>query len=502
MHEKHTSNVNWRKLLHDFRAAYQVEADWEILISELIANALDAGARRIEINVIGICPKYITIIDDGKGMSKNEFEDYHDLGSIAKTKGKSIGWAGIGAKLYIDKCDEIYTETKSSSFKGASNWYFPESEKAPIWEEVEPIGLLPHESGTAIRVTISDQKECALLQETEIEGSILGNYNYAIKPLGETEIYLNEKKIKPFDPRENAEYIEEFDVSIGKNKIKAHCVFALLRDNTPPGFSLISIIVHKKIVESGYAFKQDRIIKDPDRITGFVECDHLVEIITTSKDRLNEKTMLWKNFQKAIGKKFFDWLSKTGQRIMRDADSEDQQLAKEIENIINEILNDPTIQNMGLNPFLKPSKADAFVKSTSGDIPIDEIEGQQISGGVSDGPKGRIGIEVPGPDEGKSYVEEIGGEHQGKKSPRRMRSGIKIVYQDLEDENPRYYLDPGLEAIVINKTNPAFKCAEILGAVHFCTIELCIQFLCEAKEDDKTKQDTVNILYKKILELQ
>src|SRR3989304_1155079 len=198
---EHVSNVNWRKVIGNFRSGYQSVAPYEILLIELVANALDAGAEHVAVDLEGQRPLHVVVTDDGQGMkSRKEFEEYHDLGSLTKTRGGGIGWAGIGAKLYIDRCDTIYTETRAYAFAGASSWSFPKDAKAPIWRDVSPRGLIGGKRGTAVEITASDPKEIARFSQEAIIDTLLANYNYAMKPHGGAVITLNGERIQPYDP--------------------------------------------------------------------------------------------------------------------------------------------------------------------------------------------------------------------------------------------------------------------------------------------------------------
>lgn len=433
-------------------------------------------------------------------MNKREFEDYHDLGSLSKSKGGSIGWAGIGAKLYIDCCREIYTETKSEKFYGASKWSFPQKEKAPVWEEVKPMGLINGRHGTAVEVLIDNAKECSLLQKTAVEGSILGNYNFILEPLGSIIIRLNGRRILPFDPRDYAEESNEFKIRLKGGK-EAYGLFSVMNEDAPPSFGLISIIVYGKTVEAGYDFKQYALIKNPERISGYVRCDGLVNAIITSKDAFNKRLGIWREFEKKVGKQFADWLEKIGQRSRRDVDGGLESMAKEIEKDLNKVLNLPEIKDMNIDLFQKVSIKHATLRKNDGDIKGVEIEGQQPSGGVSSEIKGTDGYPVMGSEDGFSIKEDNDGPIPATKKQRRMRSGIKVAYQNLKEINERYFIDPGLQAIVINKSNPAFICAEYFDAVPLYTIESCIQVICEEKEDEQEKQKAVNKIYQAYMEM-
>lgn len=128
---KHETKTNYRKLIQDLREQYPHDP-LSTLIIETFANAFDAGATHIDIYVDEDC---YWIKDDGKGMTAYEFQEYHNIASLTKSKGEGgIGFAGIGAKIYLDRAEYIITETKSQDLHCASKWRFVENNLAPQWE--------------------------------------------------------------------------------------------------------------------------------------------------------------------------------------------------------------------------------------------------------------------------------------------------------------------------------------------------------------------------------
>ena len=133
------SNLNWEKILNDMRGGYKEEYDIDIMFTELIANSIDAGASVLKIDV-NYENNVVTFIDDGKGMNRDDFDEYHNLGSLStKLKGSGIGFAGIGCKLYIDKCEKIITVTKqkANNYYLKSEWLFDKLKMKPIYSESE-----------------------------------------------------------------------------------------------------------------------------------------------------------------------------------------------------------------------------------------------------------------------------------------------------------------------------------------------------------------------------
>ena len=65
-------------------------------IMELVANSIDAGANSIEFRVDR---NYIYIIDNGRGMTKENLRDMFDLFRENHLSEKSMGISGLGGKV-------------------------------------------------------------------------------------------------------------------------------------------------------------------------------------------------------------------------------------------------------------------------------------------------------------------------------------------------------------------------------------------------------------------
>jgi hypothetical protein len=107
---------DWKKLIRDFRDQFPYDP-FTALIVETFANALDAEATKIDIYVDHNLYK---IRDNGNGMTLYEFQEHHNIASLTKRRGETIGFAGVGAKVFLDRAEYTLTETKSKSFHGAT----------------------------------------------------------------------------------------------------------------------------------------------------------------------------------------------------------------------------------------------------------------------------------------------------------------------------------------------------------------------------------------------
>ena len=132
------TRVNLKHLLEDLRDSYPHPLE-ETIITELIANALDSGASEIRF-ITKHKKQILSAVDNGKGMSQQNFEEYHDIASTTKVRGKGIGFAGVGIKLALLVAEKVVTETKRGSLHEATQWKIDSSHRAP-WEYIKPIWL-------------------------------------------------------------------------------------------------------------------------------------------------------------------------------------------------------------------------------------------------------------------------------------------------------------------------------------------------------------------------
>lgn len=178
-------------MIDDFLKMYPEEPH-EVLVTESIANALDAEASSIKIT---IQDGTYTIDDDGRGMTESEFEEnYHSLAFSTKTRGEGIGFAGVGAKLYLiflEAGSKIVTETRSTDFHGASELAVIDGE--PRWRRITP-SRLDH-NGTIYTVQLHRTHQ-QLLSPDKIMKIVQRHYNSVLLGLyGEKNIEVNDIEV-------------------------------------------------------------------------------------------------------------------------------------------------------------------------------------------------------------------------------------------------------------------------------------------------------------------
>ncbi len=140
------TRVDLQHLLEDLRDAYP-DAIEETILSEVVANALDSGARAVRV-LTDPSEKTLVVVDDGSGMSRRELARYHDLAASGKTRGEGIGFAGVGIKLGLLVAEGVITETRRGPVHVATRWHLASRHKAP-WHWFAPRGWVG-ERGTAV----------------------------------------------------------------------------------------------------------------------------------------------------------------------------------------------------------------------------------------------------------------------------------------------------------------------------------------------------------------
>lgn len=452
--EKHETKANYKKLIQDLRDQYPHDPLCTLII-ETFANSLDAGANHLDIT---ITEDTFRIRDDGKGMTEYEFCEYHNIASLTKTKGSGgIGFAGVGAKIYLDRAEYVITETRSKSFHGASKWYFVG--EIPEWEIIAPKELTS-QAGTFIEVKLNSQEKGKITEQFIVK-TLQEHYNAVLHGLyGEKEVRVNGSKIEPWRPKTIQQECT-LDLKIGGHKISGFFIKA--KDKLPEEFQGISVIVFGKTVHRNEWFRQYAI--SSETITGMVLADHLILIVNTSKTQLNKTAMFWKKFHGKMSVEFSGWLEKIGEKLSPPKVSKDTSvMVKDLEKSINDVLmKTPELLELANSIFQNLAKKTAAIKSDSGQSTGVEVEGAQLVSGTLVGPEVGGGVGTAGPQEGKGVTESAVGDIQIEKVKRRMKSGIRIGFFEKSDEPNDGWLDTAAQMVTINTGHPAYRVASGLS---------------------------------------
>jgi hypothetical protein len=171
------TRVDLLHLLEDLRDAYPGSIE-ETILTEIMANSLDSGATRLffESNP---AERTLTAVDNGRGMLRRELARFHDIAASTKTRGQGIGFAGVGIKLGLLVCEEVFAETCRGKSHVASSWHLASRHRAP-WKWVTPAGLLS-ERGTAVRLKVQNALS-PLLDPGFLENVVRGQFQPLFDP--------------------------------------------------------------------------------------------------------------------------------------------------------------------------------------------------------------------------------------------------------------------------------------------------------------------------------
>jgi len=456
--------VDVLKVIENFVEMYPYSSA-ECVVIEAIANCLDAKANRIDVSLITdeSGRKIFRVVDNGKGMTKEEFEEnYHALSISSKVKGEGIGFAGVGSKLYLvflSAGERIVTETRSESFHATSQITVIGGE--PKWTYIDKRTLT--NTGTLYEVKLNEEDANFLTKEKIIQ--IIQEYYNAILlgRYGDIIISFAGERVQPWKPELVNETATPIVFKIRGKEFR--CYFWQAKDNLNGRQGLEIAVFGKKIKDKQW-FDLDYLVKSHLRniITGQILADGLALLLTTNKCdfRLQTNPRLWGSFRQKAYDAFGDWLEEIGameERPIGEMDPGLNSLCKKLEREINKLLRDPVF--LGYNPFLKPQTRSTLIQSPSGDIRGEAVEGAQKTEGTLVGPGVGHGVEVTGPSEGEGIIESESGNKQGVSAMRRVRHGIAINLKD-EPKNPKESWLTS-EAIVINTGHPVFSKCGVIG---------------------------------------
>ena len=152
MQEK-VSQVNVGKLVRDLADMYP-DHSFDVVISELVANSLDANATAVSIDWDNDA-KVLVVEDNGDGMNSDQFQEYHDFAAELKTRGTGIGFAGVGAKISFNIAHRVVTETRHNGVVSASDWRWHD-DGSLRWRDIPSNRMLT--DGTRVEVHFNDDQ--------------------------------------------------------------------------------------------------------------------------------------------------------------------------------------------------------------------------------------------------------------------------------------------------------------------------------------------------------
>lgn len=463
----HESTVNFDKLIADLAGMYPDSQPEEVVLIELVANSLDARASRI---AIAYEPKARTLVveDNGNGMTNSQFREYHNLAAETKTRGTTIGFAGVGAKISFNRADRVITETRSARFSGASDWYFAAKNRL-VWEDI-PLRHLQG-NGTYVEVHFREDSEVPYATTAELIQMLQRHYlplleQSFLKLYSKTDLYpeelrfiVNGEQVRPFDA------IAEFALGKVEKSIPRHgkkplgySVFGVSEREYPidPSLAGILLCTHGKVI------KADNFGQFPSgdlgaRIFGLAELPGLINFVTTSKTDFRPRPGKNRDFQRiyeTIRNEYREWLTSVGVETVEEKNiTEARLLERELRKLSQDI---PELGEF----FGFRAPRSALSANADGPIEADVHEGQESTFPDGEGTRGEgPGVVDAGDQPGEALVpaQDEGGQ-RAEPISRSSRGGPKISFKAVEERLELGWVEGN--TVVINTGHPAYKRVE------------------------------------------
>ncbi len=278
------TRVDLLHLLEDLRDAYPGSLE-ETILTEIVANALDSGSRRVVVATDRVARTF-TVSDDGAGMVRRSLRSYHDLASTSKRRGRSIGFAGVGIKLALLIADEVVTETRRGQSSLATSWRLTTRKRAP-WRWIEPPGLRQG-TGTTVRIYLTNALS-DLLEPPFVEATLLRHFEPLFRPDFDEmlrEVYpvgvrfvVNGRELPRYAPHAARVPVR---VRIGRQRKPTGAGYLVFHEDPGDEDRGIAISTLGKVIKRGWDWLGLAPLES-ERVSGLIEVPPLVEALTLNK---------------------------------------------------------------------------------------------------------------------------------------------------------------------------------------------------------------------------
>lgn len=458
----HKSNINFQNLIRDLAEMYPFEIA-DVVLIELVANSLDAGASHISIEY-NPTKKILIVKDNGRGMDASVFKEYHDFAVGLKTRGEGIGFAGLGAKISFNIADRVITETRSRSFSGGSNWYL-KSKKELLWEDIKPTHL--HSYGTKVEVRFRPDTKISYSSREDLI-RVLRRHYLPLFDLKFLELYkrigrypanlkfeVNGQIVNPSNIQTDflLEKVKEFFPTKAGKKF-GYGIFGVSNSEYPLSTDVCGVL----LCTLGKVIKPELFNQFPGslgpRIFGVIEIPDFVKYLTTSKTDFIHKGRHreFESLYDPIRQEFKTWLRDIGVEVAEVIGTDEAtKLERELKKLLDEVPELGEFFGFRTRKQILQSNKEGIITAGM----HNGIEGT-FSGAI--GPGGWGGGAAPvdiGNQPGQVLVEDKKtGNVKASPITRTARRGPKIAFLEAPNKIELAWVDGN--NIVINSAHPAY----------------------------------------------
>lgn len=339
------TRVDIQHLLEDLRDAYTGSLE-ETIVSEIVANSLDSGAKTIDL-VSDPSESVFRVLDDGSGMQRRELARYHDLASSSKSRGEGIGFAGVGIKLGLLVSEETTTESRRGKAHVATKWHLSSRHRAP-WKWIPPPGAVANH-GTSVTLRLRNALS-PLADPSFIEASVRRHYMPLLDPRftaflaprygAGVRFRVNGSVLEP-EPTVSVETVP-IEVKLGRKR-KPSAIGFLSRHaaSIPEDRRGLAISTLGKVIRRGWDWLGVSPAK-PDLVSGIIEAPDLASTLTLSKAdfiRAGSRGAAYLAFRRAIQQAVASQLDAWGDMRASEPDTR-RRVARPIEKDLERVLVD------------------------------------------------------------------------------------------------------------------------------------------------------------------
>ncbi|MDR3642808.1 MAG: ATP-binding protein [Candidatus Doudnabacteria bacterium] len=503
------TRVNLQHLLEDIRDSYTSPLE-EIILTELVANALDSKATRVDFDV-DVVNKFIRCTDNGNGMKRGAIKNYHNIAASTKTRGSGIGFAGVGAKLSLLIASQVITESKGGyGSHCATTWQLTGPYRAP-WKFITFSDKINSPRGTSVAIHFADSQS-HLLKIDFVRESILKHFYPLLnqKIMRDLLKYFYKKPIEfyvngqPIAVPENSqdELLHWFSIRQGKARAPIGVGY-LTKTQNPlnwlekvlgkndrltslrPG---LYISTFGKVIKGGWEWL-GILPKNNETLAGIVEIPALAEILTTNKnDFLSDATSLKKyyKYRKAIQEAVLPILESLGESREKSEVAPEKiikPLNKTIDQALNNLVDDfPELESlMGSRAKRVLGKSDR----KKSELELRSGENRQDQTNPDNGPES-------GKNEKNEVLPKGTGKSEAKNLVKARQTGIQIVLGEIND-TPSQALGRIIDdTLTINIKHPAWQKAKTSGFQEYHILLTVAVILSEFLEMQKSPQEFIN----------
>ena len=451
------SQVNFKKLVRDLADMYP-DHPFDVVITELVANSLDAKAESIALSWDDDS-RVLVVEDDGDGMDAAQFKEYHDFAAELKTRGSGIGFAGVGAKISFNIADRVITQTRHNGTGSASDWQWHD-DGSLRWKNIPSNRLV--NDGTRVEVYFQHDQVPAGVNRDYIIGVLKRHYlpllitefgrSYSAIELYQTcpQFLVNGSPVVQQALSVTAELgpSSEFKVRSGSRSVGWGAI-GVMKDHHPVSDHHYGILLctHGKVIKSELFGQSTGALGN--RLFGMVEIPELVEYLTTNKCDLKGGPGRSKGLNRLLDpvrdelKRF---LAAQGVAVVEQSRNQlSGKLERELTRMVRRL---PELQDF--DGLLRRSRA--LRRSDNGSILTSEVSSKSNSTNDS---SDAADTNTKNDNSGSSREENEKGTTSTKRRRSRRNQGPRVAFEEHPDRNETGWIDS--DTVVINSGHVAYR---------------------------------------------